>query len=50
MDDIWKEVLWRQFGATIDMFGDALSACPDELWKARMWSDPDMPPEFSEFW
>lgn len=50
MDAIWKEVIWTQFGASIDMFGDALSACPDELWKARMWNDPDIQPEFSEFW
>jgi hypothetical protein len=27
-----REVLWRQFGATIDMLENALAACPDELW------------------
>jgi hypothetical protein len=36
MDEIWKTVLWNQFGATIDMFGNALKACPDDLWKAHM--------------
>jgi hypothetical protein len=50
MDIIWKTVLWSQFGATIDMFGNALGACPDELWTATMWNDPTMQPEFSAFW
>jgi hypothetical protein len=50
MDPDWKTMLWRQFGAAIDMLENALRACPDELWKARLWSDPDFPPEFSEFW
>jgi DinB superfamily len=50
MDVIWKVVLWSQFGATIDMFGNALRACPEELWTAHMWMDPAMKPEFSDFW
>jgi hypothetical protein len=50
MDTIWKEVILRQFTASIDMLGDALRACPSELWKAPMWNDPGMQPEFSEFW
>ena len=50
MDVIWKEALWSQFGATIDMLGNALRACPDELWTAHMWHDPAMQPEFSDFW
>jgi hypothetical protein len=27
----WKKVLWQQFGASIDMFENALKACPDDL-------------------
>lgn len=50
MDKMWREILWRQFGATIDMLGNALEACPENLWKAHMWHDPQMPPEFSDFW
>lgn len=50
MDVIWKEALWSQFGAAIDMFGNALKACPDKLWTTAMWNDPDMQPEFSDFW
>ncbi|HEY6041450.1 MAG TPA: DinB family protein [Anaerolineae bacterium] len=35
-------MLWRQFGAAIDMLGDALRDCPDELWEKRLWEDqPD---------
>jgi hypothetical protein len=37
MDAMWREIFWRQFGAAIDMLEDALRACPDELWSARLW-------------
>lgn len=33
MDDALKETLWKQFGAAIDMLGNALKECPDELWE-----------------
>jgi hypothetical protein len=37
-----KDMLWRQFGAAIDMLGKALRDCPDELWEKRLWEDqPD---------
>ena len=48
-----NEVLWRQFGAAIDMLSDALRDCPDELWKNSLWEDqPDqwVPAGFSAFW
>jgi hypothetical protein len=48
-----NEMLWRQFGATIDMFGNALRDCPDELWEKRLWEDqPDqwVAAGFSAFW
>ena len=48
-----REMLWRQFGAAIDMFGDALRDCPDELWEKRLWDDqPDqwVAAGFSAFW
>jgi hypothetical protein len=47
------EMLWRQFGAAIDMLGEALRDCPDELWEERLWPDqPDqwVAQEFSTFW
>src|SRR5512139_1893750 len=47
MDDLWKGILWRQFGAVMDMFENALQECSAELWGRRMWVQY---PEFSEFW
>lgn len=35
MDAIWKEILWRQFGAAIDMLENAALACPYKLWNER---------------
>lgn len=32
---IWKNILWGQFGAAIDMLENALLACPDDLWGDR---------------
>ena len=39
MDQFLKETLWHQFGASIDMLGNALEACPDELWdkESQFW-------------
>ncbi len=53
MNIIDREMLWRQFGAAIDMFGNALRDCPDELWEKRLWEDqPDqwVAAGFSAFW
>jgi hypothetical protein len=53
MNIIDSEMLWRQFGAAIDMFGEALRDCPEELWEKTLWEDQ---PEqwvaagFSTFW
>jgi len=50
MDITFTNAIGSQFGAAIDMLDNALRACPDELWRIRLWNDPSMPPEFSEFW
>ena len=50
MDTMWTAIIWRQFGAAIDMLENALRACPDELWSARLWNDRSQRPESSEFW
>lgn len=50
MDTIWTTVIWRQFGAAIDMLENALRACPEDRWSARLWNDPAQRSEFSEFW
>lgn len=41
MDATMRELLWRQFGAAIDMLENAVNACPD----AR-WGDRSREPEF----
>ena len=46
-------MLWRQFEAAIDMLGNALRDCPDELWGKRLWEDqPDqwVAAGFPAFW
>lgn len=53
MNIIDNEMLWRQFGAAIDMVGGALRDCPDELWIKSLWKDqPDqwVAAGFSTFW
>jgi hypothetical protein len=48
-----NEMLWRQFGAAIDMLSDALHDCPDELWEERLWEDQSdqwVAAGFSAFW
>jgi hypothetical protein len=53
MDSLLKTALWQQFGATIDMLENALLACPDSLWRGRLWndnSDHPPPPEYTAFW
>ena len=39
MEDSLKAILWRQFGATIDMFENSVAACPDSLWDddSKFW-------------
>lgn len=49
MDFNWREVIWHQFGAAIKTLQDAIVACPDELWRARLWQEPDLP-DFAAFW
>jgi hypothetical protein len=32
---VWREALWNQFGASIDMLENAIAACPEDLWSDR---------------
>lgn len=32
MEAGWKESLWQQFGASLDMLENAINACPDKVW------------------
>lgn len=48
-----NEMLWRQFGAAIDMLGNALRDCPDDLWEKRLWGNPRdqwVADGFTTFW
>jgi hypothetical protein len=50
MDTEWRAIIGQQFGAAIDMLDNALVACPDELWRSRLWRDGSQESEFSQFW
>jgi len=53
MTIISNEMLWRQFGAAIDMLDDVIKDCPNELWETQLWEDqPDqwVAKGFSKFW
>lgn len=50
MDSTWRTIIWQQFGATIDMLDNALRACPDELWRNRLWDTQPESPEYAQFW
>jgi len=50
MDQEMRNILWQQFGAAIDMFGNAVRSCPDEVWRVRMWRVQPGFEGFTEFW
>jgi hypothetical protein len=50
MDPTWRTIIWQQFGAAIDMLDNALRACPDQLWRDRLWNNRSEQPEYAEFW
>jgi DinB superfamily len=42
MSETTQDILWFQFGASIDMLENAITACPDEVWSDQV--------SFYEFW
>jgi hypothetical protein len=52
IDTTGNTALWQQFGAAIDMLDNALEACPDSLWRERLWTAPPDSSQspFGEFW
>ena len=47
----WRSIIWQQFGAAIDDLDNALQACPDDLWQACLWHEPELEKFFlPEFW
>jgi len=45
-----KTSIWQQFGAAIDYLGETVRACPDHLWLAPLWVNPNESPGFAQFW
>lgn len=35
MENIWKSIVWPQFGAAIKMLENAINACSEDLWSDR---------------
>jgi uncharacterized damage-inducible protein DinB len=50
MDDNLKSIYWQQFGAAIDDLGNAVRACPDDIWHDSLYNTGSMPKTVSEFW
>jgi hypothetical protein len=53
MSIIDQDMLWSQFGASIDMLGSAIRDCPDELWQTSLWKDEPgqfVAQGFSAYW
>jgi hypothetical protein len=42
MNKLWKETIWGQFGASIDMLENSIKACPENVWGNKI--------SFYEFW
>ena len=49
METTLHTALWQQFAAAIDMFENALLACPETLWQEHLWIEPEGP-EYGTFW
>lgn len=43
MTEEWKQIIWSQFGAAIDMLENSIEACPENIWN-------DNPREFTSYW
>ncbi len=49
MDINYRTVVWSQYGAALDTLHDAIELCPDHLWTAVLWQDPD-DVRYGQFW
>jgi hypothetical protein len=50
IDTIWKTAVRQQFEAALDMLENTLRACPERLWRARLWGEGSDRPDLAEFW
>lgn len=49
MEINYRTIVWKQYGATLDMLEDAIRLCPDHLWTAVLWKDTD-DVQYGQFW
>ena len=49
MDIDYRTIVWRQYGAALDMFADAVRLCPDPLWTAVLWHHAE-DERYGQFW
>ncbi len=49
MDASLKSIIWQQYGASIDMLADDIRLCPDQLWTAVVYKDPN-DVRYGQFW
>jgi hypothetical protein len=49
MDINYRTIVWKQYGAAMDMLGDAIRLCPDPLWTAVLWKDTE-DVQYGQFW
>jgi hypothetical protein len=49
MDINYRTIVWNQYGAAIDMLGDAIRLCPEHLWTAALWKDTE-DVRYGQFW
>ena len=45
----YRNYVWNQYGAALDMLEDAIRLCPDHLWTVTLWNDPD-DVRYGQFW
>lgn len=50
IDPEWNSILWRQIAAALEMLENALNACPEQAWQARLWNLPTERPDLSQYW
>jgi hypothetical protein len=49
MDIDYRTIVWKQYGAALDMLADAVRLCPDNLWTAALWQDAE-DVRYGQFW
>ena len=49
MDIDYRAIVWRQYGAALDMFADTVRLCPAPLWTAVLWQDAE-DERYGQFW